>query len=361
MAPPTVLIVGGGFAGVTFAKGATAAGASCIIVDPKNFFDVKFASLRAVVLPEGPVAKEHVWEYAKIPGIGRVIQGKVQTLTKNSAVLESGEEIKFDWAVLATGSTNAAGVYAQPQSTDIAGRRAEIKATSELIKAAKSVAIIGAGFVGVELAAEIAEAYAGKKITLVCSTAKLFENKSPKLGNSAAQWFKSNNVEVVYNEKATKKSETSVVLKSGKDLTADLVIWTVGAKPNTAFLKSSELASKLDESDRVKVTPSLRVEEFDNIFCLGDINNVKEEKLGYLAVLQAELAVKNFTALLKSKDAKLKAWVPFNGTPAAFITLGSGGGTGHLGNCVVPSCMVGMMKSKNLFVSKFRDQWSVKA
>lgn len=118
------------------------------------------------------------------------------------------------------------------------------------------------------------------------------------------------------------------MLKSGKEVQADLIIWTVGAKPNTEFLKSTELASTLDEAGRVKVPaadalacfffvlllayhtvphlachtvphmpgchmccaatvscgavqvePTLQVVGFPNIFALGDINDVKEEKL----------------------------------------------------------------------------------
>lgn len=49
---------------------------------------------------------------------------------------------------------------------------------------------------GVELAAEIVEAYAGKKVTLVASTSRLFEGKPAKLGATAAKWFKEHKVEV---------------------------------------------------------------------------------------------------------------------------------------------------------------------
>lgn len=79
-----------------------------------------------------------------------------------------------------------------------------------------------------------------------------------------------------------------------------------------------------------------------------------------MANLQAELTVKNLAALLKAKDAKLTAWAPYNGTPGAFVTLGSASGTGAMGNCVFPGWMVGMVKSKDLFVGKVRGQFGVK-
>lgn len=51
----------------------------------------------------------------------------------------------------------------------------------------------------------------------------------------------------------SKKDDKTVVLQSGQELSADLVIWAVGAKPNTEFLKATELAPALDGAGRVKV------------------------------------------------------------------------------------------------------------
>lgn len=59
--------------------------------------------------------------------------------------------------------------------------------------------------------------------------------------------------QIVYNEKVSKKDDKTVVLQSGQELSADLVIWAVGAKPNTEFLKGTELAPALDGAGRVKV------------------------------------------------------------------------------------------------------------
>ena len=52
---------------------------------------------------------------------------------KNSATLEGGEVLTFDYAVVATGSTNAAGAYAQPQCLQLAGRKPELQATAEQV------------------------------------------------------------------------------------------------------------------------------------------------------------------------------------------------------------------------------------
>jgi hypothetical protein len=65
--------------------------------------------------------------------------------------------------------------------------------------------------------------------------------------------------------------------------------------------------------------------------------------------------------LHKGKADKLKAWVPFNGTPAMLVTLSKKAGTGAMGSCIFPSCMVKGIKSKDLFVKKTLAELEVKA
>lgn len=62
-------------------------------------------------------------------------------------------------------------------------------------------------------------------------------------------------MQVLHSEKADAgPSEGSVLLRSsGAALDADLVVWTVGSRPNTEFLRSTPLAAALDEAGRVKV------------------------------------------------------------------------------------------------------------
>jgi pyruvate/2-oxoglutarate dehydrogenase complex dihydrolipoamide dehydrogenase (E3) component len=94
--------------------------------------------------------------------------------------LAASGALEADIVVIATGST-----YARPfkVSGDSAPdfRAAFLDAHAKL-KAARSVAIVGAGAVGVELAGEIAVGMPGKRIDLVSSTARLFPNFAPALG-----------------------------------------------------------------------------------------------------------------------------------------------------------------------------------
>eukprot|EP00798_Chlamydomonas_sp_ICE-L_P022621 gene22621-29764_t len=138
MAPKSLLIVGGGTAGAFCAKEAKASGLDLgvTIVDRKDFFDIQFANVRYAVKPDldffdiqfanvryavkpDLVPGIHV-PFTDIPGIGTFKKGTVTAMTKSTATLDSGEELKFDYLVICTGSTNGSGAWAQAQGTTIA-------------------------------------------------------------------------------------------------------------------------------------------------------------------------------------------------------------------------------------------------
>ncbi|KAG1657550.1 hypothetical protein FOA52_005436 [Chlamydomonas sp. UWO 241] len=342
---------------------ATKAGLDVIVVDRKEFFDIVFANVRFSVRPAG--APGVAVPYADIPGMGTVKMGVVTELTKSSATLEGGEVIPFDYCAICTGSTHRGGAWVQPQGTTISDREAEVKATSEQVISAKSIVLVGGGPVGVEMAAEIVESYAGKTVTLVTSGAVLLEGEPVKVSKGAAQWMKDNKVEVVYGCRASESDGTlTMTPKAGgeaKSIKADLVIWATGSSPNTAFLKGTEFASAIDEAGRLKVGADLRVTGYTNVFALGDVCDVKETKLAYYAGLHGVHTAANVAMLAKSGDgAKLKAWKPYGGTKVMFVSLGTSAGVASIGGCVLPSFLVASMKSNDLFVTKYRAELGVK-
>ncbi len=164
-------------------------------------------------------------------------------------------------------------------------------------------------------------------------------------------------LQIHLSERAIKGSEAGELkLESGKVLAADLVIWT-GSRPNTEWLQGTELAASLDESGRLKVQGTLQVVGFPNVFAIGDINDVKEEKLGYLATQQGRLTGKNLVAL--SRNQALTAWTPSGGSRTMLLSLGRYAGAGHVGWIILFSFLVALIKGKDLFTAKARRQLGV--
>eukprot|EP00955_Chlamydomonas_euryale_P065732 359328-Chlamydomonas_euryale.AAC.11 len=83
-----------------------------------------YANLRYAVQPKAVTGLNI--PYSEIKGVTHK-KATVAKMTKSSAELSTGEVIDFDFAVIATGSTNGGGVWAQPQGTTLAEREAEVK------------------------------------------------------------------------------------------------------------------------------------------------------------------------------------------------------------------------------------------
>lgn len=140
----------------------------------------------------------------------------------------------------------------------------------EKIKAAKSIAVIGGGPTGSELAGEFITDYPDKKVTLIHSGGRLLPDLDPSLSKEAASYFKKLGCEVVLNDRVLEVEEgAAVVTKSGNRYAAELVFWCTGAKMNTEFMKE-ELSDSLTPDGQIKVDTSLRVVGTRNMFALGD-------------------------------------------------------------------------------------------
>ncbi|EGB01836.1 hypothetical protein AURANDRAFT_72905, partial [Aureococcus anophagefferens] len=96
-------------------------------------------------------------------------QGKVETLTKESATLAGGDVVPFDYCVVATGGSYGAGAIwtARPDELTAAARKAGFEAEHEALEGCSNVVVAGAGLVGCEIAGEIKAAYPDKNVTLI--------------------------------------------------------------------------------------------------------------------------------------------------------------------------------------------------
>ncbi|KAG2484043.1 hypothetical protein HYH03_017133 [Edaphochlamys debaryana] len=367
---PRLLIVGAGFAGLTLAKKADAF-CDVTIVDPKSYFELTWAVPRGLL--DSKVAERSTFAYKDVPGLGRFVQATVSSLSSKEAVLSNGETVPFDYCAVCVGTSNGPAFKSQSAKSR-EERLAELKAIGDEIRAAKSVAIIGGGPVGVEAAAEIVEVYAGKAVTLVHPGEHLLTGQPPKLGQESQKWLEAHGVKVLLQTRvegakpgdSAGRGPTSLPLKGGPggSLQADLVLWCTGSAPNSGFLRDGELAGVLNERGQVKVEPTLQVVGHPHMFALGDITSVDENKMGFLATKHAELAAKSIQAMVKaggpSKAGKLGTWKPNMGTPSMIVTLGRAAGACRVGGSVCTGCLPTNIKSKGLFVDQYRAQLGLK-
>src|SRR5690606_24902745 len=98
---PTVVIVGGGYAGITLAK-ALDGEASVVLVEPKDTFFHNVAVLRGLVDPTW--IDRLFLSYDRLLTHGRVVHDRVVRAEASGVQLRSGTSIAADYVVLATGS-----------------------------------------------------------------------------------------------------------------------------------------------------------------------------------------------------------------------------------------------------------------
>ncbi len=201
---------------------------------------------------------------------------------RHEVILDSGHAIAYDAVLLATGSSprELAVPGADPDRV-LSLRRVEdadrLRATWH---AADTIAVIGGGWIGLEVAA--AARSRGLDVTVIERSALPLARV---LGDRAAQVFTDlhleNGVDLRLEEQvhsivgAPESAASTVVLESGAEIDADLVVVGVGARPNTDLAVSSGL----DVDDGIVVDEHLRTTD-PAVFAAGDVARAYHPLLG---------------------------------------------------------------------------------
>jgi NADH dehydrogenase FAD-containing subunit len=340
-----VVIIGGGYAGTAAARALDKV-ADVTLVDRKDAFFHRIASLRAAVDPAW--AAKPFFTYDRLLTRGRFVHAEVTGLDVPRAVvtLDSGQGLPFDAAIIATGAEARDPARFVGRTTPEAV--AAMRARQQEIADARSVVIVGGGPVGVELAGEIRAVHAHKPVTLVQDVDRLLPgDHTPALGRRAKALLEAQHITVQLGERL-----------SGGDAERDpgeLVLWAVGTRPNSAWL-ATDHPRLLTAQATVRVDRFLRVDGCHNVFAIGDISDVAVGKLVLPAVAQAKTAAANVKAVLagsspakvyRARNPKLLV-VPVG--PRHGVTMLPLSPTGTL----VGSRATSKMKGEELLVPRYR-------
>lgn len=248
------------------------------------------------------------------------------------------EVLSYDYLVIALGSQTAdfgiPGVreYAyQFKSIDDAvavnvkiGKLIKKIASGEKMNPLK-VLVGGAGFSGVEFAAEISSCvkkiYQAENIktknalvTLVEAGPKILPIVSDKERKIISKRLTNLGVVLMENSSIEEIGDSFVKLKSGQILEGDMVVWTAGIKANE-FLKSIPDLSMTDNG-KVIVDENLLVHGLKDVFAVGDNQDFIDPKtqksvpaLAYTATDQGKVVAENIFRLVGGKS--LKCYSPY--------------------------------------------------
>jgi NADH dehydrogenase len=336
-----VVIIGGGFAGITLAKKLRNKNVQVVLLDKHNYhnfqpllYQVATGGLEAgsIAYPIRKVIQEYKDFYFRLTTVNEID-------SVNQKVIAEIGELYYDYLIIATGSkTNYFGnkdierysmaMKTIPQSLNIRSLILENFEQAVLTKDESeknsliNFVLVGAGPTGVELAGALAEMkkailqkdypdldIAKMEINLIQSGDRILNTMSEKSSAAAERFLIDLGVKIWKNVRVTNYDGKTITTNS--DLTFDTatVIWTAGVQG--AAIRGLDAKSLVEKVERIRVNQFNQVVGYDTIFALGDIASMESEKypqghpmMAQPAIQQGSLLAENLVNLINKKTMK---------------------------------------------------------
>lgn len=140
------------------------------------------------------------------------------------------------------------------------------------VKAPKSATIIGAGFIGLEMAENLAKR--GLSVTIVEKAPHVLPTIDREMAAFVNEELIKNNLSVMTNRGAVEFKNDEILLDNGESLQSDLTILSVGIQPETSLAKSAGI--KLGLRNAILVDEHYETSVKD-IYAVGDAIVVKNQ------------------------------------------------------------------------------------
>jgi len=208
----------------------------------------------------------------------RIEPEKKVVMVKN---LQTGEEYQesYDKLVIATGSSPL-----RPPIPGIESKHIKTLWTipdtdtiKQIVtdKKPQEAVVIGGGFIGLEMAENLHEA--GIKVTLIEALDQVMAPVDKELAQLLHENIVQNDVELILSDGVKSFEEqadkTVIKLNSGREVAAELIVLSIGVRPNSALAKEAGLA--LNQRGGIIVDEYMQTDKKD-IYAVGDVIEVNE-------------------------------------------------------------------------------------
>lgn len=174
---------------------------------------------------------------------------------------------------------------------------------------AKSAVVVGAGFVGVEMAENLKQR--GLDVTIVEYTKQAVASLDPEMAAILHRHLKENGVRLLFGtgvQGFEQNKNITVKLTGGAELCADLVLLSIGVAPDSGLAKDADL--ELNPDGSIRVSDTFATSDPD-IFAVGDVIATHQIVTGEETVLplagpankQGRLAAQNVLGVQTEKDS----------------------------------------------------------
>jgi len=232
----TIVVVGAAFAGYyatqTIASSLPRDGKyRVIVIEPHSHFNFTWVLPRFCVV-EGHEHKAFIPYtpefFSQAPeGVVNWVRDRVVSVGKDSVRLAGGgEEIDYDFLIIATGSDVTDGLPSRVGVDDKEGGVKLLQKMQARIKGASHIVVAGGGAAGVELATDAASLYRDKSVTLVHSRGAVMHRFGKELQTAAMDALTELGVKVILGDKVVPGSDdgNTVTLSSGKTVECDCFV-----------------------------------------------------------------------------------------------------------------------------------------
>ncbi|MBK8194045.1 MAG: NAD(P)/FAD-dependent oxidoreductase [Lewinellaceae bacterium] len=332
-----VVIVGGGFGGLTLARKLAGTDFQVVLIDKNNYH--QFQPLFYQVAMAGLEPSSIVFPFRKVFQKSKNVFVRVTTVlsvdpARNEIATEIGT-LRYDYLVLAIGAdTNWYG------NEQIRAHAIPMKSVSEALYLRNTtfddyeravtadgyeqrqryldIVIVGGGPTGVEIAGSLAEM---KKhiiakdyndldrdeinIHLIHGDARLLNTMSEQASAKAEQFLRDLGVQLWLDRMVTGFDGDIVTINDGSTIRTNKVIWAAGITGNT--LEGLPQGART-RGNRLKVDAVNRVEGTENVFAIGDMAFQTEEQypdghpqVAQVAIQQGNLLYDNLRRLKQGK------------------------------------------------------------
>ncbi|KDN70786.1 hypothetical protein CSUB01_08717 [Colletotrichum sublineola] len=306
----TIVIIGAGFAGVWSALSAkrlinlnNEGGINIVVIAPEPYL---------VMLPRLYEANASSFKHpllALFESAGvQYLQGTAETIdtqahvvhVRSSTGIESG--VPFDRLILAAGSSvvmpqSVSGLQQHAFDIDTLESAVKLEAHLEGLASRPSslardtVVVCGAGFTGIELAAELPKRLkhlTSPRIILVEAANEIGPELGPGPRPVITEALESLDIEVRLGSAVAAVDSESVTLASGERIETMTAVWTAGVR---ATPLTHQIPGAKDKFSRILVSQHLRSLSSEHVFVTGDAACVLADDQGHHALMSCQHAL----------------------------------------------------------------------
>ena len=303
---PKVVIVGGGFGGLTAAKALARVAVDVIVLDRQNHhcFQPLLYQVATAALSPAEIAwpirhmlrqqRNATVLMAEVTGLdlaGRLVQTAAGPISYDYLVIATGATHSYfghdEWAQFAPGLKRIEDATRIRRRILLAFEQAELAHEEAERQRLLTFVIVGGGATGVEMAGAIAEVARqtlandfrridprSSRIILLEAGPRLLPTLTEDLSRYAERALTRMGVDVRTSTRVTGCDRRGVALDHDR-IDAGAVIWAAGVVASPAAIW---LDAERDHAGRVRVLPDLSVAEHPEIFVIGDAAAVQDAK-----------------------------------------------------------------------------------